>query len=229
VKRILFTLVSLFALPATSAFAETRSLNFRDFTEVSVGSGMRVSISQGRDYRVEATGEANDLQRLKVNQSGERLEFFTRSSWFGGWHAGPISLDITLPSLRELNLSGGARGNLNEFTVENFSASLSGGSQFEGKLNSGDIDLTISGGSRIALSGAGKRLRVEGSGGSRCEARDLTATDVKATLSGGSFALVNTNGELDAVLSGGARVTYYGNARLGSIVTSGGSRVQQGT
>src|SRR5437867_3724860 len=42
VKRILVVLGFLFALPVTTAFAETRSLDFRNFNEIGVGYGMRV-------------------------------------------------------------------------------------------------------------------------------------------------------------------------------------------
>jgi hypothetical protein len=228
-KRIVVVLACLFAVPATSAFAETRTLAFRDFSEIGVGGGLRVSLTQGQAYSVEATGDSADLDRLNVKQNRDLLEFSVQSNWLGGIRGGRIDLKISVPMLRKLSLSGGARCDLNPFTVENFSVNLSGGSQLEGQLKSGDMDFNLSGGSRIELSGAGMRLKLEGSGGSRLEARNLSVTDLSASLSGGSWAVVNMSGELGAQLSGGSRVTYYGNAVLGSIGASGGSRVQKGT
>ena len=228
-KRIVVVLASLFVLSATAAFAETRTLNFTDFNQIGVGSGMRVSITQGEHYRVEATGDPRDLDRLRIKQNRDVLEFSIQSHWLGGTHTGPIILDITLPALRKLNLSGGTRGSINQFALDRFSVTVSGGSELQGKLTSGDLDLNASGGSRIVLSGASKRLNVEGSGGSGLEAKDLTVIDVKASLSGGSWVVVNMSGGLEAQLSGGSHVTYYGNATLGSIAASGGSRVRKGT
>jgi putative autotransporter adhesin-like protein len=228
-KRTVVVLACLFVLSSNVAFAETRTLNFADFSEIGVGSGMRVSISQGERYQVEATGDPRDLDRLRIKQYRDVLEFTIQSHWLSGPHVGPIALEITLPSLRKLNLSGGTRGSLNQFTVDRFSANLSGGSELQGHLNSGDLDLNASGGSRIALSGTSKRLKVAGSGGSGLEAKELAVTDVKASLSGGSWVVVNMNGELEAQLSGGSHVTYYGSGTLGSVAASGGSRVRKGT
>jgi len=228
-KRIVVSLAFLFVLPALPALAESRTFTFRDFSEIGVGSGMRVSVSQGENFAVEATGDPGDLDRLRVRQNRDLLEFSLQSNWPGGTRIGRIDLEITVPMLRKLSLSGGAQGYLNQFTVARLSADLSGGSRLRGQLNSGDMDLNLSGGSRIELSGAGRQLKLEGSGGSALQAKDLSVTDLRASLSGGSWAVVNMNGELGAQLSGGSHLTYYGNAVLGSIGASGGSRVQKGT
>jgi len=212
------------------AHAETRTFDIRDFDEVSVGYGMRVSISQGGAYRIEATGEERDLNRLEVRQNGRRLEFSMDSSWMRWSRLGRINLDITLPMLRKLGLSGGSQATLDmRIGSESFSADLSGGSSLNGQMSCGDLNLSASGGSRVGLSGSGTRLRLSGSGGSRFEMRNFAATDVRASLSGGSGAIVNVNGGLSAGLTGGSDVTYYGNARLGSIGASGGSRVRHGS
>jgi Putative auto-transporter adhesin, head GIN domain len=207
-KRTVIASAFLLVLPGTLAFADVRTLDVRDFSEVGVGSGMRVFLAQGERYGVEATS-------VQPDRLGARV--------------GRIELKITAPMLRKLSLSGGTQGYLNQFTVARFSADLSGGSQLKGQLNAGDMDLNLSGGSRIELSGAGKQLNLEGSGGSGLEAKNLSITGLRTNLSGGSWAVVNMNGELGAQLSGGSRVTYYGNAVLGSIGASGGSKVQKGT
>jgi hypothetical protein len=97
-KRIVVIFACLFAVPATAAFTETRTMNFADFSEVGVGSGMRVSITQGENYRVEGSGDSGDLDRLRIRQNRDLLEFSIQSNWFGGIHAGPIAIDITLPT-----------------------------------------------------------------------------------------------------------------------------------
>jgi hypothetical protein len=227
-KRTVIASAFLLVLPGTLAFADVRTLDVRDFSEVGVGSGMRVFLAQGERYGVEATGDPADLDRLRVKRRQDLVEFSVQPDRLGA-RVGRIELKITAPMLRKLSLSGGTQGYLNQFTVARFSADLSGGSQLKGQLNAGDMDLNLSGGSRIELSGAGKQLNLEGSGGSGLEAKNLSITGLRTNLSGGSWAVVNMNGELGAQLSGGSRVTYYGNAVLGSIGASGGSKVQKGT
>src|SRR5437867_1850269 len=102
----------LIMLIAIDASAETRQLNFTDFDEVSVGYGMRVSINQGTTYRVEAIGSAADLDRLRVKHLASRLIFSVNPGFWGLFQSGRISLNITLPALRKLDLSGGSDGTL---------------------------------------------------------------------------------------------------------------------
>ena len=213
-----------------NAKAETRTLNFKDFDQVAIGSGMHLSIIQGEIYRVQVTGEAKDLDRLNVQQTGKHLDFSVNSNWTWWFNnIGRIQVDITLPSLQGLDLSGGSQGTLNmQIGSRTFGAGLSGGSSLNGQLRCGDIDLNLSGGSRVGLSGTGDHLNVKGSGGSQYQLKDFSGKNLRAHLSGGSQATVALNGELTANLSGGSLITYYGNAALGSISTSGGSKVRKG-
>jgi hypothetical protein len=199
------------AIMGVDAAAETQTFNYTDFDEVGVASGMRVSIKQGNTYQITANGSSEDLRRMEVRHSGSRLEFSMPSSFLSWIRSGRISLDITMPALRRLSLSGGSEGDLTmQIGSQPFRANLSGGSRLGGDIRSGDIELNLSGGSRVRLSGSGQRLSVSGSGGSNFELSDLAVTDVRGSLSGGSD------------------VTYHANARLGSVNTSGGSDARRG-
>jgi hypothetical protein len=210
-RRIVVSLACLMALWAGEAAAETQTLNFRNFDEVGVGSGMRVSIKQGDTYQVTATGSSDDLRRMEVRHNGTRLEFSMPSRFLSWLGSGRISLDITVPALRRLSLSGGSDGTLTmQIGSESFRASLSGGSKLNGEIHSGDIELSLSGGSRVTLSGSGRRVSVNGSGGSNSDLTNLAVTDVSASLSGGSD------------------VTHHPSASLGSVRASGGSQVRRG-
>jgi hypothetical protein len=223
------TLLVLMTL-AVPAIAETRTLSFTGFDDVSVGYGMPVSIGQGETYRIEVSGTAADLEQLEVKQNGSRLQFSMRSGLRQLFSSGRVSIAIILPALRRLTLSGGSRGDVTmQLGSEPFSANLSGGSQLTAKLSSGDINLDASGGSKVNLSGNGGRLNLSGSGGSRYDMKDFAVRSVSADMSGGSAAIVKLNGDLTARLSGGSSVTYYGSAVLQSVQTSGGSKVQKGS
>jgi hypothetical protein len=211
-RRIALSLILLTTVVVAEAAAETRTFNFTNFDEVRVGSGMRVSIRQGGTYQITATGAPEDLNRLQARDIGSRVEFQMPSTFFEWFRSGRITLDITMPALRRLGLSGGSEGDMPimQIGAEHFRAELSGGSRLNGEIRSGDIDLQLSGGSRATLSGSGRRLSVSGSGGSNFELSDLAVTDVRGSLSGGSD------------------VRYHPNANPGSISTSGGSQAQRG-
>ena len=210
-RRIILSWIVMMAVMVVDAAAETQTFNFTNFDEVGVASGMRVSVKQGNTYQIIANGSSEDLRRMEVRHAGNRVEFSMPSSFLSWIRSGRINLDITMPSLRRLNLSGGSEGDIAmQIGAESFRANLSGGSRLIGEIRSGDIDLNLSGGSRVRLSGSGQRLSVSGSGGSNFELQDLAVTDVRGSLSGGSD------------------VTYHENARLGSVNTSGGARARSG-
>ena len=224
-------LVSVFmVLAAAGASAETRTLSFADFVEVRVSHGLRAAIRQGDIYQVEATGTTETQKRRQVQKHGRRLEFSVQSNWEQWFSGSGITIDVTLPRLRGLALSGGSAGTLDmELGADSFLADVSGGSSLNGRLGAGDVGLLLSGGSTADLSGNGQHLRLSGSGGSKYLLRNLTAQHVQARLSGGSEATVTLDGRLSVALSGGSHVTYHGNAAMGELDTSGGSRVRKGS
>jgi hypothetical protein len=226
-RSILLSLLTI--LIAVDATAESRQLNFADFDEVSAGSAMRVTINQGGVYRLEANGSAGDLDRLRVRHVGSRLTFSLEPSFWSLFDTGQISLNITVPTLRNIQLSGASTGILNiQCGSVRFNATLSGASKLSGQVVCGDIQLSLSGASSTELSGTGQMLLLKGSGASRCDLRNLPVKHVRLNLSGASHATVNLDGGLEANLSGASQITYFGNAALDAIRMSGGSSLRKG-
>ena len=221
--------VFAFILVPVQAAPVTRNLEFSGFTSVSAGHGMNVVINQGSSFRVTVTAEPETFERLKVAKRGTTLEFTMESSgWFRG-RTGRIDVDITMPSLKRLDLSGGADGDLTmDVPSENVELEVSGGAEIHGQLRCSGIEIGASGGGEVTLTGGGENLRLDGSGGSELKLREFEVRDVAASLSGGTSATVNMNGTLDADLSGGSEIVYYGTANLGNTDFSGGSKVRKG-
>jgi hypothetical protein len=88
--------------------------------------------------------------------------------------------------------------------------------------------LELSGGSWVEISGNGKNLSVDGSGGSNFKLKNFSVENVNAELSGGSQVVITMNGELNTDQSGGSHLTYYGKASIGNTDFSGGSGVSKG-
>jgi hypothetical protein len=227
--RFIPTLVLLMAMFVVEAAAETRTLDFKDFNEVGVGSGLRVSIKQGNTYQVTATGTSEDLKRLQVKHGGKLLEFTMPNNF--QFRSDPISLAITMPALRGLDLSGGSNGNFTmDIGSQAFKSDVSGGAELRGQIRSGDIDLNLSGGGRATLSGSGQRLSLNGSGGAHGNlSMDIGSQPFKADLSGGSELRGKIrSGDIDLTLSGGSTATLSGSGRRLSIDGSGGTQFELG-
>lgn len=217
---------------ATSTNVSTvqgRVLDFEDFTEVSVESGMRVDIQQDEGFHVDVTGSDEALEKLKIEQEGDRLRFFFDNRdqfWRRGDH--DVDIMIRMPALEGLDLSSGATGDIAfETPTEEFEADLSSGSRLEGSISARTMEFDLSSGSAVTLAGETGALSVDGSSGSTFDLSGLTAAEVSADLSSGSTARVRTDGVINADLSSGGTVTYEGNPRMGDIETSSGGTVRR--
>lgn len=153
--------------------------------------------------------------------------------------------DIDADSL-SVGLSGGSVGSLASVIAGSLVVSLSGGSNFSAQeLDLSRLTLDLSGGSSVSIDAfIGDSLSLDGSGGGettiagnvteqdigwsgggRYDAGDLESMTTTIDMSGGGAATLWVNGSLDARLSGGAQVEYYGSPSTQEDL-SGGSTLE---
>lgn len=234
-KRIALSVCLLAMLAVADAAAETQTMNFTNFEEISAESALRLSIRRGDTYQVTASAEPEDLKRLEAKQDGTRLRFSLRPAS----RVGPIMIDITMPMLRRLSLSSAASGRLmmappsgtaGDGSAGPFTVRLSSAATVAGEIGKrDDVDFNLAGASRIALTGSVGAMRLMGAGASQFNLKDLIATGAVITLSAASSATVTVNGKIDATLSSASRLIYYGNATLSNQSTSGASSIHRGS
>lgn len=180
---------------------------FSDFTSVDAGSGFNVEISQSSSYSVLVTADDNVMDNIIVSKSGDTLNVGV--NWAVSLSSVTLKVEITMPELRRLELSGGAQGKIEEIT------------------SSDSISIDLSGGSQLIGNGEAVDLTFDGSSGSQLDFTDFIVQDASVELSGGSQATINLDGTLDADLSGGSQLYYFGDPTLGDIEVSGGSSVDK--
>jgi len=185
----------------------TNEQPFSDFTSVDARSGFLVEISKSNEYSILVTTDDNVMEFIEITKSGDTLNIGVK--WGSSIISTTMKVEITMPELDSLELSGGSQGKLEEFSFTNsFSIDLSGGSRLVGLGEANDLTIDASGGSILDLS-------------------DFPANDVNIELSGGSQATINLDGTLDADLSGGSHLSYIGNPTLNNIETSSGSTISK--
>ena len=112
-----------------------------------------------------------------------------------------------MPAINRIELSSGAQGKVEDF------------------ISSNPLLVELSGGSQLTGQGSAGELTVGASGGTQLHFANYLVQDANIELSGGSQATINLDGTLDADLSGGSQLYYYGNPTLGHIETSSGSQI----
>jgi hypothetical protein len=119
-----------------------------------------------------------------------------------------VEVDVSMPTLSALTLSGGSSGQA-------------------GGITGSELSVTLSGGARLDATGTIQTLTLSASGGARAELEQLAAATVHVDLSGGSVAIVQAGEEVEGSASGGASLTVAGDATLNVQATGGASVVRR--
>ena len=224
-----------------------RQIDFKDFTRVRVEGALSINITRAETYSVKAFQDPST--NIKIEQSGDALRIYRKFDWWLlGLRPRP-HLDITMPDLAELMITGASQGevrgfnNSRDLTLKLTGAShlkvsaiitnilrldASGASNITGDINSeAGIFFKISGASRVELTGKGYNASIELSGASQARLAGLTLDNVEASISGASSAYIKVNNKLDFNLNGASRLEYAGHPTIGKMRVSGASTLKQ--
>jgi len=192
------------------------TFDISDFTRIKVENGFQVEVTESDSFSVVAIVDDNVLEHIDVKKSGDTL--ILKPKWNRSFRSVTLSAKVTMPDIDKIELSGGAKVDINGFdSSNNLTIKLSGGSHLNGSVTAGDVNLSLSGGSHVTLSGSAENIVIKGSGGSHFNLEDYSVSDADINLSGGSHADVNVNGILNVDISGRSEVHYTGEPTLGDI------------
>jgi len=200
--------------------------DFEDFDKVDISSAFKASIHQGEEYNVTLRVGENIRDDVIVEKKGRTLEIGLQNH--RSHCDGPLEVEITMPDIQGVELSGASSAVLEGFSFKHdLALNLSGASQVEGLIETGNLKLNLSGASKVTMNGCGNNLLIHASGASKVRMADFSCNDASLHLSGASHCLVYIDGELDVSASGSSHVKYRGKGRIGSVESSGFSRVSR--
>ena len=206
----------------------TREEAFTSFDRVEVGNAFKVDITQGATYSVVVRFDSSFEQRLEVVKEGNTLKIGLKDEGSGvRIQAGTREVEITMPELTGLDLSGATQATITGFkSTKALDVGLDGASSLQGDVEAGDARFDAQGASEATLSGSGQNVTVAAEGGSTIDLAKFSAVDANASARGASEVTVNASGRLDADASGKSNIYYLGGPSLGEVDTSGGSSVE---
>jgi hypothetical protein len=219
---------------ATENHLRTEEMQFSDFTAVAVGWAFNVIITQSNSYSVILTADEKLFDDIQVTKTGDTLKIGLKPGLFMGLRLKSLlskvrRAEITMPNLYELVLSGAACGVVTGFSSSHaFILDLSGASSLEVvDMSVGDMEVGLSGASRLNAKGVAKDLLMKASGASHSDLLNFPVHDANINFSGASEATVNLGGVLDAKVSGASHLKYLGEPTMGTIKTSGAATVSK--
>ena len=226
----LFSLLAILGFMFTASAQKTISdanaekRNVSGFHAIEVSGGIDLYLSQGEEaVAVSASKtEYRDKVITEVKNGVLKIWYDWKSNFRIEWGSHKLKAYVSIKNIDGLKASGGSDVNV-EGTLKTtkLAMDISGGSDFKGKVESGDLNIEANGGSDVSISGKAVNLTLDVSGGSDFNGYDLASDICNVEASGGSDVHVTVNKELSASASGGSDVYYKGTGLIRDLKTSG--------
>jgi serine/threonine-protein kinase len=191
-----------------SGILATKNWDVDDFTSVEIVSTFRAQIFKGRDFKVVTTAEDNVLPFVRVEKEGntlkvglDKIKNFELKK--------PLEVEITMPVLANLEVSGAAGATLKGFDSEKeLTLRVSGASQVTGSLKVAKADFEVSGAGSLSLTGAAQSAHLTAQGASHLTLPEFLLKDCTLDLQGGSTAQlsVRSDAKFSAKLAGASHL-----------------------
>lgn len=194
----------------------SRSIDVRDFSEVDVYGAIRVEITRGGTYSVSLAADDNVIDLVEVSRSGQTLRMGMKP---GSYSNLSVRVAVTMPDIKSIRLSDASTATMSGFRPRQLTMGLSGASKLAGRLEAGQLDLSVGQASVLNLGGTAEALKLTASGASTGSLGDLSVGLASISLREASSATVNARDRLDADLRSASSLYYVGNPSLGSITS----------
>jgi Putative auto-transporter adhesin, head GIN domain len=190
-----------------SGVAKTESRQAASFSEIEVGSAIRLDVNAGHPTSLSVTADDNILPLVRTEVVGDRLKIYVDAPYSSGVG---VEVNASTPELNALLGTGASTISTTGIDAGKFRLELHGASTGEFSGHADVMDVTLTGASGAVLSGTCEQLNVACAGASHLKAADFAAEKVTAVLSGASSAQVNASEELTANASGASHLRYVG-------------------
>ncbi|PWT97093.1 MAG: DUF2807 domain-containing protein [Bacteroidetes bacterium] len=199
------------------------------FHAVHVSHGIDLVLTPGTSEKVVISASDPELTNkiLTEVKDGVLKIYIENQNW--NWHWGKNTRMVAYVSYKQiddLDASGGSDIKV-EGTIsgERLSLDISGGGDFNGKVNVKKLNVDVSGGGDLTISGNATDVDIDVSGGGEFKGSGLVTDNCSIDASGGSDISITCNKSLSVESSGGSDVYYKGTAVIKKSNTSGGGSV----
>jgi len=185
-----------------SGVAATQTRNVATFSSLDLAGSNSVTVVVGAAQSVVVHADTNLISHVTTQVVGGTIVIGDTGSFTART---PMSIDVSVPSLTALNLSGDGQ------------ISVTG-------INVPQLTVTVSGSGQVSVAGTAARLDVTLSGEGEAQLGQLVAQDVHAVVSGSGLIQVTATTSLDAAVPGTGTIVYSGSpAQVTTSVTGTGA------
>ncbi len=201
------------------------------FSRVHLKGVGKLIIKQSAEQKVEVEAEDYVLNRICTDVVDGRLVIDIGRDWVERISAGldflganRIIINITVPQLDGLEISGAGDIEVGEFKSKVFDLRMTGASNVVlTSLNAERLNADMPGAGKLELSGKVDEQIVSLTGAGNYAAHRLESRKARVNLTGVGSAQVWVTGELEVAITGVGSIEYYGNPSVRQSVTMLGS------
>ncbi|RYY54027.1 MAG: DUF2807 domain-containing protein [Chitinophagaceae bacterium] len=198
--------------------------NISNFSGVEAGGAVDVYLSTDSGYSVRVEADQNLQEYIEVYLDGGTLRIRNANNT-SVEPSRPIKVYVSAPNLEKLGASGASNiyGSGKITTSREMDIDLSGASRIRAEIKSPRVTVEMSGACSAELKGETRDLSIEASGSSDLKAFDLLAENVDIDISGAGSVEVYASVKLNAGASGASNIRYKGTASVSTDISGAGS------
>ncbi len=195
--------LQVYSSPGTAA---TQTRTVARFTSLDLAGSNNVTITVGKPQSVVVHADSNLINHVTTDVVAGTLVIGDTGRLTA---SGPMSVDVSVPSLSALSLSGSG-----QISATGISTPL--------------LTVTVSGSGLVSAAGTATRLDVTINGSGKAQLSQLTARDVHAVVSGSGLIQVTATSSLDAAVPGSGTINYSGNPPQVTTSVTGSGTITRG-
>jgi len=203
---------------------ETRSVS--NITGIDASGSFEITVVKGsaESLTVETNDEIMPFVRSEVRNGVLRL--YLERNYSRRFRNGKIRATVVMVNLDKISISGACKIISNDrFTSKSFTGSFSGSANAIVNVYTEQLNINLSGSSKVELIGSAKNATLRTSGSSKFNAENFTVGTANIRSSGSSNVTITATEALSVNSSGSSRVNYKGSPTIITINNSGSSRV----
>jgi phage shock protein PspC (stress-responsive transcriptional regulator) len=197
-----------------------------DFENIEVSGAFEVEIRKGDKHSVKLQDEKyRDKVDILTEGNTLKISYNEEEFWRKFNHKRRIKIKITLPELKDLDLTGATKAEVSGFSnTDDMNIALTGACDAEVSCHTSHMKVNVTGASKLRLSGTASHMEVDVTGASHLDAFDFQAEEINAEVSGASHANVYASKVLNADANGASHLRYKGDPKdVKTDVGMGGS------
>ena len=222
-----------FSTDLNSYGSDRRTFEETGFTRVSAVGGYRVVIRRGDTFKIEAGGNKDVLNDLRVEREGDELQIKPRNngSFLGrNWNRNEKKalIRIEMPAVDRLELAGGIAADLGGFERQDrLDIAQAGATSLNLNGDYGTLKIGQAGACRTTASGRADELELDAAMACELAAANLQARTASVDLAAACKARINVSESLKGNAIGASEIAYSGNPKKVKVESVGASSVKR--